>query len=101
MKKLNCIVFDLMSWHQDVAANCELMMEHADKPMVIPGVGEIILTAEEQRGFRIGLTLAMAWLGDITFKDMDESADPDKVSVDELAKDIFIRDVSERLFSRE
>ncbi|EJW4857442.1 hypothetical protein OCD12_000137 [Salmonella enterica] len=36
------------------------MTEHADKPMVFPGMDEIILTKQEQKGFRIGVILACA-----------------------------------------
>ncbi|HFJ2098235.1 TPA: hypothetical protein ACGTPR_000831 [Salmonella enterica] len=36
------------------------MTKHADKPMVFPGMDEIILTKQEQKGFRMGVILACA-----------------------------------------
>lgn len=58
--KLVELINGLCKWHKRAVANCDLMYEHADKPMVFPGVDEIILTEQEQRGFRIGVTLACA-----------------------------------------
>ncbi|ENH8583586.1 hypothetical protein ACK1FP_004304 [Salmonella enterica] len=58
--KLVELINNLCKWHKRAVANCDLMYEYADKPMVFPGVDEIILTEQEQKGFRIGVTLACA-----------------------------------------
>ncbi|ECX0641792.1 hypothetical protein AHX13_21680 [Salmonella enterica subsp. enterica serovar Newport] len=58
--KLVELINNLCKWHKRAVANCDLMYEHADKPMVFPGIDEIILTEQEQKGFRIGVTLARA-----------------------------------------
>ncbi|ECQ2296974.1 hypothetical protein FZ232_08770 [Salmonella enterica] len=58
--KLVELINGLCKWHKRAVENCDLMYKHADKPMVFPDVDEIILTKQEQRGFRIGVTLACA-----------------------------------------
>ncbi|EIR3453853.1 hypothetical protein LWV97_001894 [Salmonella enterica] len=58
--KLVELINGLCKWHKRAVENCDLMHKHADKPMVFPDVDEIILTKQEQRGFRIGVTLACA-----------------------------------------
>ncbi|EBX1969200.1 hypothetical protein DRD49_20825 [Salmonella enterica subsp. enterica serovar Javiana] len=58
--KLVELINNLCEWHKCAVAGCALMTEHADKPMVFPGMDEIILTKQEQKGFRIGVILACA-----------------------------------------
>ncbi|EPW1436719.1 hypothetical protein ACVVKC_004182 [Salmonella enterica subsp. diarizonae serovar 16:z10:e,n,x,z15] len=58
--KLVELINGLCKWHKRAVAGCDLMIEHADKPMVFPGMDEIILTKQEQKGFRIGVILACA-----------------------------------------
>ncbi|EAU5106072.1 hypothetical protein EBI51_04885 [Salmonella enterica] len=58
--KLVELINGLCKWHKRAVENCDLMYKHADKTMVFPDVDEIILTKQEQRGFRIGVTLACA-----------------------------------------
>ncbi|EIH3276566.1 hypothetical protein LGI69_003637 [Salmonella enterica] len=54
------LINGLRKWHKRAVENCDLMYKHADKPMVFPDMDEITLTKQEQRGFRIGVTLACA-----------------------------------------
>ncbi|EEP9439786.1 hypothetical protein HCO87_004709 [Salmonella enterica subsp. enterica serovar Reading] len=54
------LINDLHEWHKRAVAACDLMTKHADKPMVFPGMDEIILTKQEQKGFRMGVILACA-----------------------------------------
>lgn len=58
--KLVELINGLCKWHKRAVENCDLMYKHADKPMVFPDMDEIILTKQEQKGFRIGVTLACA-----------------------------------------
>ncbi|EAZ6483267.1 hypothetical protein CEH87_05670 [Salmonella enterica] len=71
------LIDGLRKWHKRAVENCDLMYKHADKPMVFPDVDEIILTKQEQRGFRIGVTLACAQfqfpLKEVNSQDSDDT----------------------------
>lgn len=77
--KLVELINGLCKWHKRAVENCDLMYKHADKPMVFPDVDEIILTKQEQRGFRIGVTLACAQfqfpLKEVDSQDSDDTGE--------------------------
>ncbi|ECR8362562.1 hypothetical protein F2D73_16070 [Salmonella enterica] len=77
--KLVELINGLCKWHKRAVENCDLMYKHADKPMVFPGMDEIILTKQEQKGFRIGVTLACAQftfpLKEVDLQDSDVADD--------------------------
>ncbi|EMO1733882.1 hypothetical protein WDL27_002939 [Salmonella enterica] len=77
--KLVELINNLCKWHKRAVAGCDLMIEHADKPMVFPGMDEIILTKQEQKGFRIGVILACAQfkfpLKEVDSQDSDDTGE--------------------------
>lgn len=54
------LINELHEWHKRAFAACDLMRDNADKTFCIPGMDEFTLSKEEQKGFRIGVTLACA-----------------------------------------
>ncbi|EJF0328820.1 hypothetical protein M6E18_002810 [Salmonella enterica] len=52
------LVNELCKWHKRAVSGCDLMRENADKTFCIEGMGEFTLSEAEQKGFRIGVTLA-------------------------------------------
>ncbi|ELQ7075191.1 hypothetical protein QQ154_001110 [Salmonella enterica] len=73
------LIDGLRKWHKRAVENCDLMYKHADKPMVFPDVDEITLTKQEQRGFRVGVTLACAQfafpLKEVNSQDSDDTGE--------------------------
>ncbi|ENF4451707.1 hypothetical protein ABRH95_003604 [Salmonella enterica subsp. enterica serovar Chester] len=54
------LIESLCKWHKRAVEGCDLMRDNADKTFCIPGMDEFTLSEEEQKGFRIGVTLACA-----------------------------------------
>lgn len=70
------LINGLRKWHKRAVENCDLMYKHADKPMVFPDIDEITLTKQEQRGFRVGVTLACAQFA-FPLKEVDSQGSDD------------------------
>ncbi|EGT7582909.1 hypothetical protein OP853_001259 [Salmonella enterica] len=74
------LINQLRQWYENAVEGCNLMREHADKKFRIPGVDEFTLSEEEQKGFRIGVSLACAQFA-FPLREVDlqvsESADTD------------------------
>ncbi|ENR6723856.1 hypothetical protein ACEWRU_000796 [Salmonella enterica] len=56
--KLVELITGLLKWHKRAVAGCDLMRENADKTFSIEGMEDFTLSEAEQKGFRIGVTLA-------------------------------------------
>lgn len=54
------LIDGLRKWHKRAVENCDLMHKHADKTFCIEGREDFTLSEAEQKGFRIGVTLACA-----------------------------------------
>ncbi|EJX8503030.1 hypothetical protein OEP32_000988 [Salmonella enterica] len=54
------LIDGLRKWHKRAVENCDLMRENSDKTFSIEGVEDFTLSEAEQKGFRIGVTLACA-----------------------------------------
>lgn len=52
------LINELHEWHKRAVAGCDLMRENADKTFSIEGMEDFTLSEAEQKGFRIGVTLA-------------------------------------------
>ncbi|EHQ3725789.1 hypothetical protein KUQ36_000451 [Salmonella enterica] len=54
------LIDELHEWHKRAVSGCDLMRENADKKFCIEGREDFTLSEAEQKGFRIGVTLACA-----------------------------------------
>ncbi|EHE8376090.1 hypothetical protein JMJ21_003575 [Salmonella enterica] len=79
------LIEGLCKWHKRAVEGCDLMRDNADKTFCIPGMDEFTLSKEEQKGFRIGVSLACAQFK-FPLKAVDsqeaENADTDDVEDD-------------------
>lgn len=53
---------EITDWRDAAIEDCDLLTEHADKPINIPQIGQTIQfeTKEEQRAFKLGVTIALS-----------------------------------------
>ena len=60
---------ELTDWHDVATEDCNLLIEHADKPINIPEIGRTIQfeTKAEQRAFRMGVAIAQSQFSALPF----------------------------------
>ncbi|MFH2500209.1 hypothetical protein [Morganella morganii] len=53
---------EITYWRDAATEDCDLLIEHADKPINIPQIGQTIQfeTKAEQRAFKLGVTIALS-----------------------------------------
>ncbi|EHS9690154.1 hypothetical protein KWM31_000239 [Salmonella enterica] len=52
------LIDELHEWHKRAVSGCDLIRKNADKTFSIEGMEDFTLSEAEQKGFRIGVTLA-------------------------------------------
>lgn len=60
---------EITDWHDVAKEDCNLLAEHADKPINIPEMGRTVhfKTEAEQRAFRMGVAIALSQFSTLPF----------------------------------